>query len=74
MTIRITVETNNWPAKVIFPDGSSVWVEPRQSQLFTVDAPMGVTVSELEPTPEVEAPKIPLKKSAPAEEAGDSVG
>lgn len=71
MTVRITVETKNWPAKVTLSDGQAVEVAPRQSQLFTVSGTEAVTIVEIEPKAEVEAPKIPLKKSAPIEGAGE---
>lgn len=73
MTVRITVETKNWPAKVTMADGTLVEVEPHQSRLFTVSVPEAITVVEVTPTAPVaeEAPKISLKKSAPVEGAGE---
>lgn len=69
MTVRITVETKNWPAKVTLSDGTAVEVDPNQSRLFTVSGTEAVTVVEIPPKPaeaveEVEAPKIPLKTKA----------
>lgn len=72
MTTRVTVETNNWPARVTLADSSGELVPPQTKRIFTVTGDTAVTVREIPPSEDKaeepplseadKAPIIPLKK------------